>query len=69
MKTKGKIITRIGLAVAIMVLCLFVILFVLPLNTPGDKLNLSIGTVAAVAILTVFSILAIIQEDKKPKNL
>lgn len=65
---KGKIFTKIALALGIMGICALIIFFVLPLDRPEDKLNLIVGAASAVAIFTVFSIFATIQEDKKLKK-
>jgi hypothetical protein len=69
MKTiKGKIISKIALAFGILGICALIIFFVLPLDKPVDRLNLIVGSASAVAIFTVFSIFATVQEDKKLKK-
>lgn len=69
MKTvKGKIVATIALAFGILGICALIIFYVLPLDKPEDRLNLIVGAASAVAIFTVFSIFATVQEDKKLKK-
>lgn len=65
---RGKITVTIALALGIMALCALIIIFVLPLDKPEDKLNLLVGAGSAVTIFTAFSVFAIVQENKKLKN-
>jgi hypothetical protein len=66
--TRGKIAATIALALGIMGLCALIIIFVLPLEKQEDKLNLLVGAGAAVTIFTVFSVFAMVHENKKLKK-
>jgi|GEM_PF-2972649 hypothetical protein len=65
---RGKITATIALALGIMGVCALIIMFVLPLDKTVDKLNLLVGAASAVIIFTVFSIFAMLQENKKLKK-
>jgi hypothetical protein len=65
---RGKITATIALALGIMGVCALIIIFVLPLDRSEDELQLLVGAGSAVTIFTVFSVFAMIQENKKLKK-
>jgi len=67
-KTKTKIILRIVIAVVAIVVCALIVIFLIPLDKPEDKTNLIVGVASAIAIFTVFSIFAMVQDGKKMKK-
>jgi low affinity Fe/Cu permease len=65
---RGKITATIALALVVMGVCALIIIFVLPLDKSEDELQLLVGAGSAVTIFTVFSVFAMIQENKKLKK-